>query len=292
MVFESELRQRLFRRAGQPLIDPQRLMGSDASSIREVIDTQRDWQARSICSLYTKKGFYDTKIRIDIEPLDGLHVKMNIAIEPGRRYRLGDVYIRGHRLRTYSELVREFSSAFDLGSNFIDEDYTEAIASIEQLYRDEGYLQVRLDHRANKDPKRGLVDVYLDIDEGARWQIDFEGARYFTRDQLLEALTFNEVGFVDQNEIDNSKREIQVMYRTSGFYWAEVDAEVEERGPSEQRLVFRVTEHRRAEVETLKFCAVTDERPWSRLRTKPRRPSTALRRWVRAGARRPWICSR
>ncbi len=290
-LFESDLRRRMFLRAGRPLIDANALSRMEEIKAEDLLDDkttqtiqdsltvderphaaeillteaalrkQQRRQQDSIVALYRKAGYRGSAVQICTSPVDATFVDLDVYIDAGRRFRLGKVYTRAHKALTYEEVFSLFTSEFGLSSNFSPESFEQATKALIQHYRDLGYLRVRINKGFREDFEREVVDVYLEIIEGAKWDIAFAGNRFFTTDELQAVLTFKRIGYIDKAEIENSIVELRALYQTSGFYWVQIGYELGrgEGNSDTLRVGFTIDEGERAEVREIRFCKVDAE---------------------------------
>jgi outer membrane protein assembly factor BamA len=285
-LFESDLRKRMFLRSGRPLIDAGALSRSDelkeedrltpeeaaaveaslrgferaqASQLLLTEAALRKLQRRqqeSLVALYRKEGYRGSAVQLCFRPAEGTLVDVDVYINAGKRFKLGKVYTRGHKVLTYEQVFTIFTSEFGLSTSFSADGLDQATKNLVAYYRDRGYLRARVNKGFREDPTREAIDVYLDIDEGYRWDITFEGHRHFKVSELQEALTFKKIGYVDAAEIENSVAELRALYQTSGYYWVQIDSALERVDADTVRVRFMISEGERADVRSLRFCKV------------------------------------
>jgi outer membrane protein assembly factor BamA len=285
-LFESDLRKRLFLRPGRPLLDAGTLLRSDELKDEDRVDVEtaakieaelRDFergqeeqillteaalrklqrrQQESLVALYRKEGYRGTQAQLCFRPVDATFVDIDVYIDSGKRFRLGKVYTRNHKVLTYEQVFSIFTSEFGLSTNFSAEGLDQATKNLIERYRDMGYLRARVNKGYREDPVREAIDVYLEIDEGYRWDITFQGHKHFKLSELQDVLTFKKIGYVDTAEIENSVIELRALYQTSGFYWVQIDSALERIDADTVQVRFKILEGERADVRSVRFCKV------------------------------------
>jgi len=260
-LFETELDKRLFLRPGRPLLPRSSSMARQDSlggmDLAALAATALADQKESIRQLYESEGYYDAVVEITTVEPEPYLVDLHIRVDQGRAYALGKVYIRGHETFEYDRVESELRSEFGFFSNFTKEQLSEGTDAIIAMYRREGFIQARVRKESHKAETRGVFDVYLDIDENARWAFAFKGNVDLGTGELLDVLTFFEAGFIDEAEILNSMIEIKALYETSGHYWAEVTYDVDEPTPGLFQITFTIDEGPRSEIEAVEFLGNT-----------------------------------
>ena len=255
-LFESEITKRLFLRPGRPFFPRsaslRKIENLSELSRKNLEDLAISDQKQAIRHLYHSEGFYDAVVQIETRLKDDYYVDLDITIDQGPPYALGAVYLRGHDALSYEEVESELRDEFGFFSNFTSEQFSQGVDAVANLYRNEGYLQVRISKDFRRDPRRHVFDVYLDIREGKRWNIQFEGNQIIEDDELLENLTFYEVGFIDEAEIENSKDSLLKLYETVGRYWANIDYQLE-LVDNVYQLSFNIEEGPRSEIVSIQF---------------------------------------
>ncbi len=228
-LLELEVSKRVQLRRGQAL-------SGDARLKKEKED--------SVADLYQQNGFYGTEVHIVEKPVEGTNlVDIEVQIKRGRELKVSRVVIGGHKVLDYAKLRSLLLEPIGWFGAYRDSALKEGIGLVLDEYRQRGYFRARVvDKWINPDQAKGTVEVRLELDEGARWELSFVGNRFFTDAELREKTTFGASGYVDELEIARSADAIEKLYETAGFFFADVEAE-EIEGPNAQRTItFRVQE--------------------------------------------------
>src|SRR5690606_20716003 len=176
---------------------------------------------------------------------------------PGEPYQLGRVYVRGHSVLTYEQVENLLRGEFGYFSHYTNEQLVAGVDAVLAQYRRLGYIQARINRQVHKDPERLVFDVFLDVEESKHWDIQFEGNEELSTAELLETLTFFDVGFIDDAEIKASVDELEARYETAGHYWATVTYAATPVGDDGYTLLFQIDEGPRSEIEAIEFDGVT-----------------------------------
>lgn len=239
-LLESEVEKRLQLRRGQILSD-------DRTSLKV--------QQASVEDLYALNGFYDTRVRIEESRTVGENlVDINVQIEKGRELEVTRVVVGGHKVFKYSKIRGLLLEPIGWFGSYTEAALKKGIEGILKEYRDRGYFRARVvDRWINPNYVEGTVEVRLEIDEGPRWKMEFVGNSYFSREELLEATTFQTSGYVDKVEIARSIEAIQDLYETAGFFFTHVQAQEVKLSPERRTIDFKITEGASGEVQEIVF---------------------------------------
>jgi outer membrane protein insertion porin family len=205
----SELRRRVFLRSGSVWTDDETVRARQEEALREYFE---------------QRGYFGSQIRLRPQLREELSlVDLDFDIERGRRRAVNNVYLRGTTVLDYEEVRELLIGEFDLLRTFTTRRFDRAQRAVVGRYRSLGYIQARVILDETRELDGGLVDLFVDIREGPRWRIRFEGDRLFSEAELLRRLAFYRTGFIDAAELRLSAREVASMYETRGHYFATVE---------------------------------------------------------------------
>lgn len=255
----SEIRRRVFLRSGQPW---------DAE------DTERiDRQILEINRYFEERGYFGTDVEIEVQEVRPFVVDLTFHIDRGRRTTVDQIYVRGASVLSYDEIRDVVLGEFNLVRTFTAERFSRAQEALIARYRDAGYIQARVSlDEFRVDAAAGTADLFLEVREGTRWDVRFFGNRLFSREQLLEALSFYQTGFVDDAEIDVAVRQLRALYETVGHVFAEITVTRPVTTDGSRALHFRIQEQSPSEIREVDFEGVTVFEPEllrSRIETTP-----------------------
>lgn len=190
----------------------------DALSLREGGDLREGGAVASgeeIAAFYRDRGYLDVKVTftLEIDQPTGDWV-INFAIREGGLYRVrailieGSVEVGGERLRA---LLRSQEGAPYNGRTFRAD-----VGRLEEEFLSKGFysVMVRGDERKGDE---GTVDLVIQVKEGDRTELRWEGVRSVSTEALERLLTFRQERVVDEFEVDESRSAIERHYREQGF---------------------------------------------------------------------------
>ena len=118
-----------------------------------------------IQTFYEQNGFIDAKATYKVEPLYKGFVNVNITIEEGKRYYVGDVTILGNSV--FSEYdVRASMKNIKTGNIFSHEKLEDDLNNIRNAYFDHGYISASAEEATSFNTDTGRVDIKISIKEG------------------------------------------------------------------------------------------------------------------------------
>jgi outer membrane protein assembly factor BamA len=239
----SEIRRRVFLRAGQPWRNDQERINRQIAEIVEYFE---------------ERGFFGTDVQIRVVEVAPFVVDLTFEIERGQRVTVDQVYVLGNEALEYEEVRRRVLGEFNFLRTFTAERFERAQISLIERYRDMGYIQARIALDSfETDESQSTADLYLEIREGTRWDVRFFGNRLFTREQLLDALSFYQTGFVDEEEIQAAILQLQSKYETVGNVFAEITVTQPPTTDGSRALHFNIREQQPSEIRDIRFDGVT-----------------------------------
>jgi outer membrane protein insertion porin family len=118
-----------------------------------------------ISLFYEKQGFVDAKADFSIEFLQKGFIDIDVQIEEGKRYYVGNITILGNSIISDKEIVRSMED-IEVGNVFSREKLTLDLSRIRTLYFDRGYIFANVKESTALNPKTGEVEIKVDIKEG------------------------------------------------------------------------------------------------------------------------------
>ena len=116
-------------------------------------------------SFYEQKGFLDTKAAYQIEPLYRGLVNVNVTIQEGRRYYVGDVSFLGNAVLSDQDIKSHLKN-LKQGNFFSHEKMEEDVGNIREAYFDRGYISALVEESTSFNTATAKVDVKVNIKEG------------------------------------------------------------------------------------------------------------------------------
>ncbi|MCI0723364.1 MAG: outer membrane protein assembly factor BamA [Acidobacteria bacterium] len=190
---------------------------------------------------------------IPLKPWKGKRVFIDIDLEEGSQYRVGEVNFTGNTLFTKEVLLRIFG--MQQGEVFNGELIRKGFENLKKIYGSRGYINWTPIPRQDIDDETKLVNIVFDFEEGNQYflrRLDFVG-NTTTRDkvirrevlvnegevfstQLLDVslLRLNQLGFFDQLKPEDAEQKPgpKPTIEADGKekYWVDVTMKVKEKG--------------------------------------------------------------
>lgn len=217
-----------------------------------------DRQENAILDYFERQGLYDADIKIEATEAGKHAVDLNIHIGRGRRLTINRIHVRGNVVFSYEEISNIVLDEFNFLSSFTQNDVQQAVDAVLVAYRNKGYIQARFGRSDIRvDIEKHSVDLYLEIQEGPRWDILFAGNRSFSDEKLKSALTFYQTGFIDSVEIENAAREIRALYETRGYFFTQLNTSQQRDSDGGRSLFFEIDEGPVSEIRAIEFVGNT-----------------------------------
>jgi outer membrane protein insertion porin family len=185
-----------------------------------------------IVQKYKEKGYYYVDVQVD-ERLLREESRAVYRINEGPRVRVRKILFEGVRSVPEATLRRQIETKtyiwiFRTGE-FDEEKADRDALTLQQYYRDEGFLDARVGYRLEFDPiSRSDLTIVFVVEEGLRYRvgrIEIEGNTVFDRERILEKLNLTPGKFVRREVLDADRQRVRDMYGELGY----VDVRVETR---------------------------------------------------------------
>ncbi|RMH81020.1 MAG: outer membrane protein assembly factor BamA [Acidobacteria bacterium] len=201
---------------------------------------------RRIIEAYAKEGYPKAEVNYELVPKKGAS-KIVYKIREGEPEYVGSISFTGNRTFRRGKLLSLMQTkpvsllAFRLKPPFSEEMLKEDIRKIEEFYRSEGFLDVRVSYSVKKEGVRNAISV--SIEEGPRYKLDrveIEGSTLFAYGELVgDALKKNRGGYYRREVIERIKENIRRAYSKIGFLNATAE-EIEELDAEKKRALIRL----------------------------------------------------
>jgi len=219
-------------------------------------------EAALITELFRREGFIAPKVEVTAreDPGDG-HFIVHVDIEKGVYYELEKLEIRGNRAFSDTRLkvkMRTWRASLLPGSagRFRDENLKKDIAHLTEYFWQKGYPEAAVDFKMEKESGSNGVSVFVKIDEGRRYDIEFVGNDAFWDRTLKQDLVLYKEGNKRDLGLKKSIKKIKERYRTAGYLEARVRIEEKAKTYKDQkvrRLRFVIDEGPRAVVRAVEI---------------------------------------
>ncbi|MCG6912131.1 MAG: outer membrane protein assembly factor BamA [Deltaproteobacteria bacterium] len=222
--------------------------------VQDVIDDQ----AKLIADLYKQEGYIDPSVVIGgwEDPEDHQYV-LFVTINKGPYYSLGRVAFDGNRSfedNTLHWRMRSWRKATfgRIAGRFRQQVFKKDIDNLRQFYRKMHFFDARITFDLKPNPAGGKMDVEVAIQEGARYDIRFEGNTAFGAKTLGKQLAFKESGNRRDIGLRKSIKHIKALYHNAGYPEIRVAAKEKvavENGVKKRTIVLEIKEGPRFMVE-------------------------------------------
>lgn len=134
-------------------------------------EDQLEGDMTAIQSFYEQNGFLDTKATYQVEPLYEGMVNVNVTIQEGKRYYVGDVSFVGNSILSDYEIKTHLKNLIP-GNVFSHEKMEDDVSNIREDYFDHGYITAVVEEVPSFNTDTARVDVKINIKEGHLVYID------------------------------------------------------------------------------------------------------------------------
>ncbi|MDP8213028.1 MAG: outer membrane protein assembly factor BamA [Candidatus Zapsychrus exili] len=118
-----------------------------------------------IVSFYEQNGFIDANANYSTEYLFKGWVEVNIQLDEGQRYYVGDVSVAGNSIVSDKEIYKVIEE-MEPGNIFSRQRLAVDVSNIRTLYFDRGYIFANVEDSTALDSNTGEVELKVDITEG------------------------------------------------------------------------------------------------------------------------------
>jgi len=211
-------------------------------------------QEALVVERYRNEGYIDPQVCIRSEQAgDEGRYRLNLAIEKGPHYVLGDVRPHGNRVFEDTDIISRLKTwrigTFGLGiGRFVARDLEADIRNLITFYRKQGHADATIVSDLTYTPREQRVDCDLTIVEGPRYSIRFEGNDFYADFRLRRDLVLTEKSNLGNMGIRRSIQNIRRRYLAAGFADVRVSWETNDRseaGAAVREVVIHIDEGRR-----------------------------------------------
>ena len=193
-----------------------------------------------ITSFYEQNGFIDANASYTVETLYKGRIEINIKINEGKRYSVGNVVVLGNRILSDKEVfsVMEY---IEEGNVFSREKLGVDLAAIRTLYFDRGYIFANVEESTSLDTNTGKVEVKINIVEGGLAYIEKIKVQGNTRTR--DIVIRRELRMFPGDRFDGTKLRRSKERLSNLGYFEEVDFDIEDTDAYDRKnLVVQVKE--------------------------------------------------
>jgi outer membrane protein insertion porin family len=226
---------------------------------------------RSLLALYRREGYFAAQVEFRVQVEAATQGRdIIVVLQSGAPARIGPIEIRGATGEPAHTLLA--SLGFERGDRYREEAVRQGVRSAEEKLRQEGFFQATLHLQPPVwNPATNTVPLAIEVNEGRRDRVEFQGNHALTAEALQARLTFSAAGVVDETEVATSARQIETAYREAGFPFVRVSGRLEQES-APPLIRFQVQEGPRVTVEDITFSgnqAFSAERLRGLMETRP-----------------------
>jgi len=226
-------------------------------------DEELHKQAALIADVFNGEGFANPKVEVTAaeDPEDGNFILI-VDIDKGPYFALARLDIKGNRAFSDMKLksgMKAWRASLLPGTSgrFIERDLARDISDVTSYYRKRGYPDVMIEREITKDAETETVSVFIKVNEGLRYVIEFTGNEAFGEDTLRKDVILFKEGNRNDLGLRKSVKAIKDRYRMAGFLEATVKIEEERRAAGEDETIrmigFVIEEGPQTMVSSIKF---------------------------------------
>ena len=177
----------------------------------------------ALVQLFKNEGYIAPVVNLDAkeDPADG-NVVVDVNIDKGDFFHIRGFEIKGNRAFSKTRLklrIKTYKSFLnpDFMRRFKKKEFDKDIKNLIHFYRKKGYPDVVVSSDVNKDANTQNISISLDIDEGPRYDIEFEGNKAFWNFTLKKDLILFKEGNKRDFGLKKSIRKIKKRYLNAGY---------------------------------------------------------------------------
>ncbi len=179
------------------------------TSSGELDEAELDNDVLRIESLYKNNGFINVKVSDPVVNMGSKEIAIRFKIDEGNQYKNGVVTIKGDILTTEEELLALLVS--QKSELYNRELVRKDMITLNDFYANQGYANVRVIPRVDKNEAESIVNISFDIDKGSLVyfnRIIITGNEK-TRDKVIRReLAIEEQGLYSMKKIQRSNRNL------------------------------------------------------------------------------------
>ncbi len=216
----------------------------------------------AIIQLFKNEGYIAPIVNLDAteDPVDG-NVVVYVHIDKGDFFHIRRFEIIGNRAFSQARLklrIKMHKSFLipDFLRRFKKKQFDADIRNLIRFYRKKGYPDVVVNAVINKDTRTQNVSISLNIDEGPRYDIEFEGNTAFWDFTLKKDLILFKEGNKGDFGLRKSIRKIKKRYLKTGYKDCRIEMKSErkqEAGRSIRKIRLRIDEGLQYVVNSVNF---------------------------------------
>jgi outer membrane protein insertion porin family len=176
-----------------------------------------------IAEVFKNEGYIAPVVNLDAaeDPTDENFV-VYVTIDKGNFFHIRRFEITGNRAFSTTRLKLRIKTCKswltpDFMRRFKKKVFNKDIQNLIRFYRRKGYPEIVVNSDVNKDAKTQNASIFVTIDEGPRYDIEFQGNKEFWDVTLKKDLTLFKEGNKKDFGLRKSIRKIKKRYRNAGY---------------------------------------------------------------------------
>jgi len=229
--------------------------------------------ARNIRDYFQTKGYFDVKVTYEQkQDPQGERRDVIFHISRNQRHKLVDLSIRGNKYFNRDDLrermLMQPAGGLLLYGLFSQSILTSDVQSIENLYRNNGFLQVSVKPEVDDNyGKKGHIRVLLNVTEGKQTtvgKLTIEGNEALPESQIRGMISASEGQPYSDSTVLADQSEVMNAYFDSGFPQVKVEytQQPEADDPSKIDVTYKITEGRQIFVDQVFIAGLNYTRPF------------------------------
>lgn len=129
--------------------------------------------AERLRAYYRDLGYLDIELKsedVSIESVDDERIEIHFKLVEGKRYHLGEVFIKGAQL--FSEATLREALKLQVGDYFSPTAVDAAVADLRAFFTSRGYLETRVGVQRQPNTTTGRIDVIFTVDESEKFYLE------------------------------------------------------------------------------------------------------------------------
>jgi len=183
---------------------------------------------------YTSRGFYSSKVRTTVTPLERNRVSLRFDIEEGEITRIADINIIGAKDFTERQLLREMQlttpgwlTSITKDDQYSKQKLTADLETLRSFYLNRGYLEFNIEStQVSITPDRERIFITIAITEGPVYrlgELKFGGDLIVAERELRELLAMRAGDTFSRERIIESVKRITDRLGNDGYSFANVN---------------------------------------------------------------------
>jgi outer membrane protein assembly factor BamA len=169
-----------------------------------------------------EEGFYHAKVDAELRPQPERHqMDILVTVRPGIRARVGAVHLTNNTEFPDAEIVKRLK--MKPGTELTTARIQSGTSRIRKFLASKGHLRGRAAIRRSRyDTVKNIVDLSLDVSEGARVKVEVVGAN-LSNGEIKKLVPIYQEGDVDADLLEEGKRNIRERLEREGYFDCNVD---------------------------------------------------------------------